>query len=79
MLYYGCKDLGLLCWKLKMLDKIILKAYFEWKIFLSNQIDFSILQKCFPKKLKMGHISSHVDYFLSGQKSGHSYQNKMVM
>ena len=51
----------------------------QWKIFLSNQIDFPIHQKCFPEKLKMGHIFPHVDLFLTVQKSVQSYQNKMVM
>ena len=52
---------------------------FQWKIFFSNQINFPIRQKCFQEKLKMGHIYSHVDHFLRGQKPVHSYQTKMVM
>ena len=32
----------------------------QWKIFLSNQVHFPIDQKCFPQKLKMGHISPHI-------------------
>ena len=32
----------------------------EWKIFLFNQVNFPIGQKCFPQKLKMGHNSPHI-------------------
>ena len=32
----------------------------QWKIFLSNQVNFLIGQECFLQKLKMGHISSHI-------------------
>ena len=39
----------------------------QWGIFLSNQINFPNIQKCFPQKLKMGHISPYIDHFLNGQ------------
>ena len=32
----------------------------KWKIFLSNQVNFLIGQKCFPQKLNMRHISPHI-------------------
>ena len=32
----------------------------QWKIFLSNQVNFMIDQKYFPQKLKVGHISPHI-------------------
>ena len=32
----------------------------QLKIFLSNQVNFPIGQKCFLRKLKMGHISLHI-------------------
>ena len=34
----------------------------QWKIFLSNQINFLIGQECFLQKLKIGHISPHIDH-----------------
>ena len=33
----------------------------QWKIFLSNQINFPIVKKCFLQKLNMRHISPHID------------------
>ena len=33
---------------------------FQWKIFLSNQVNFLIGQKCFPQKLNIVHISPHI-------------------